>query len=238
MPVSKWEQFRIMKGNKILSVQVPETQILTEKTFLKAFDKYTQFIVKPDFGRFGNNIIQVSKVGENLFEIHNECDKLTIEGREETFQYIKEKFLSKRYLLQQKIKLASIDDCIFDLRVMVQRRKGSSKWKVTGKLAKVAKKGYIITNEIKEILIVEEAIQNSSLKESPLLGLIAEIDRVALLAAIRFGNIFTRSRRIGFDIGVDEKGKIWVIEANFLPIISFFEFLEDKSIYQEIIKFL
>lgn len=114
---------------------------------------------------------------------------------------------------------------------MVQRARNSSEWAVTGRLAKVAYEGYIITNVVQNILPVEIAIEKSCLREISVQDLLSNIDRLVLLAATRFQKVYPSCHMIGFDIGIDDKGEIWIIEANFQPLITIFKLLEDKSMY-------
>lgn len=37
---------------------------------------------------------------------------------------------------------------------------------------------------------------------------------------------------IGFDMGIDQEGEIWIIEANLTPNIAMFNKVEDKSAYE------
>jgi hypothetical protein len=76
-----------------------------------------------------------------------------------------------------------VDDCPFDIRVMVEKAENSIEWRVTGKLAKVAKNGYFITNIAKAILTVERALEQSSIKDIDVMLLNTEIDNIALVTA-------------------------------------------------------
>ena len=83
---------------------------------------------------------------------------------------------------------------------------------------------------------VEEAIQNSSLSQShiQIQDLLSEIDKIALLAGAKLN---PKYRTIGFDIGIDQKGNIWIIEVNFYPVLSMFNLLKDKTMYRTIKKY-
>lgn len=64
--------------------------------------------------------------------------------------------------VQQKIKLAKIDGCPFDIRIVVQRRKNAP-WTVTGLLANRANEGYIIANSRNSIGCRKETLLPSCL---------------------------------------------------------------------------
>ena len=232
----KWKDYQVMKREEALLKSLPKTQLLTKQSFWEMMNKNNQVIIKPRHGYQGRGVTQISSLGKNLYEIHAENKKVTLTDREEVYSQLnvqKGSFRYKRYIVQQRIPLATIDDCPFDLRVMVQRRKNSPIWVVTGKLAKVAAQNYFITNVAQNVLPVEEAIQNSSLSQFHLQiqDLLSEIDRIALLAGAQLN---PKYRTIGFDIGLDQKGKIWIIEANFYPVLSIFNLLKDKTMYETI----
>ncbi|MFC3886043.1 YheC/YheD family protein [Bacillus songklensis] len=236
---NKWKHYQVMKEEEALLNYLPETQLLTEQSLWELMNKYNHVIIKPRQGVLGRGITQVSFIGKDLYEIHAENRKITLTSREEVYNNLNDlkKLLHyKPYIVQQKIPLATIDDCPFDLRVMVQRKKNSATWVVTGKLAKVAAKGFFITNVAQNILPVEEAIQHSSLCQIHLQiqDLLSHIDRSALLAATQLETFYPKYRTIGFDIGLDQKGKVWIIEANFKSMISMFDLLKDKTMYQTI----
>jgi len=81
-----------------------------------------------------------------------------------------------------------------DLRVMVQRRK-SSPWVVTGKLAQVAGKGYIITNIARSkgtVILVETAIQRSAVNKVSRRAILAQIDKIALSGAEQLSSVYKK----------------------------------------------
>lgn len=116
---------------------------------------------------------------------------------------------------------------------MVQRRRNTSDWQVTGKLAKIAARGYIVTNVARTVCPVEEAIAASDLHTS-LNEILIEIDKVSLLIANHLMDYYKKSHIFELDIAIDTGGKIWIIEANLRPSISMFNLLKDKKQYKMI----
>lgn len=76
-------------------------------------------------------------------------------------------------------------------------------------------------------------MQNSNLSQShiPVQNLLSDIDNIALLAGAKLN---PKYRTKGFDIGLDQKGNIWIIEVNFYPVLSMFNLLRDKTMYRTI----
>jgi hypothetical protein len=123
----------------------------------------------------------------------------------------------------------------FDLRVMVQRKKGIP-WTITGKLAKIAGPNHIITNTARSKGYVLPALnaltKTFSRKQSELI--LNRLDQICLHAAKQLGKAYG-IRTYGFDMAVDHNGDTWVFEANERPAIAFFRKLKDKSYYHKIL---
>jgi hypothetical protein len=222
----------VIRGEKQLSPHLPDTRLLSEKILWSLLGIHKEVIIKPCLGYGGHGVLKVTSKEGELYEIHAENAVITFHGKKQTYDYLKKRIRRKqRCIVQQRIPLATIDDCPFDLRVMVQRRKGSSKWEVTGTLAKVAAKNFVITNVAREISPVEKAIELSSIDECVLEDLLSKIDHIALLTAKRLQKFYPKQRMIGIDMGIDQNGNVWIIETNFKPGMFLFHFLEDKTMY-------
>ncbi|MBD1381911.1 YheC/YheD family protein [Metabacillus arenae] len=210
----KWKHYEFLKEERALLKHLPETKRLKKQSFWELMDKYHQVIVKPCAGRLGVGVTQVSVIDKNLYEIHSENKKTIITSKAEVYNHFKD--IKKCCIVQQKIPLATIKGCPFDVRVVIRRGRNSSKWGITKRFAKLAANGFIITNAAQKILPVEEAIRKSSLNH-PLLSakdLVSKIDEVVHLATKQLEPFYPERRSIGFDIGLDQKGGAWFIEAN------------------------
>lgn len=234
---NKWSKYSFLKGSKQLAGYLPETKLMTRSSFWKFINKYGQVILKPVRGSGGSGVIQVSSVGNRNYNIHSENIKRTIKGKEQTFHYVKMKIRSSAYMVQRRIPLATIYNRPFDMRMIVQRRRNSDMWNITAKAAKVAGKGYIVTNNTRskgKMLHVETAIQKSSLKGHSQQVLLSNLKKVALLSAKRLRIAFPTHRTYGMDMGLDKNGHVWIIETNHYPAISHFRKLGDRAMVRRI----
>ncbi|WP_419876171.1 YheC/YheD family protein [Candidatus Pristimantibacillus sp. PTI5] len=235
--VSKWISYTQMKEEKMLAGYLPVTELFSEKSLFTAIKSHQSVMIKPVLGNFGKGIIQVTVLKEQLYEIHISNRKIVMEGWAKTYRYLIENHIWDEYIVQQNVQLASIDKCLFDVRVMVQRKNLADLWDITGKVAKVAIEGFVITNAAKEVMHVEKAIKLSSLNHLNHKHLIASIDRISLLVANQLAKYHPQKRTFGLDMGIDRYGRVWVIEANFQPLTTPFEELQDFSILQKIKEF-
>jgi glutathione synthase/RimK-type ligase-like ATP-grasp enzyme len=224
-----------------LASHMPKTQLLTAKALRKMIDDYGQVILKPVVGSRGFGVIQVTLLVDKRYQIHHENKKKKIRGFKKTYDYIKGMIGSRRYMVQQRVQLAEIRNRPFDIRVIVQRRKkNSDSWRVTGKVAKLAGKGYIVTNNARSkgtVLMVETAIRKSSLEHLSEKKILSEIKRVALLSARRLTARYPNHRIYGLDIGLDKNGHIWIIEANRSPMLTHFRKIKDQRMYRRIMAY-
>lgn len=233
-PKSKWNQYQLFSSLPELAPCLPHTQLATTDTFLPFIKKHRQIMLKPCHGQWGLGIAQVTWIKDEVFEVHHERLTRTICSENEILDYLQTEYLSKDcYIFQNKIPLATIDDSIFDARVMVQREGNASDWEITARVAKVAVDHFIVSNVAKSILQLDEALGKTALENVQ--KLISELDKVCLICAQVLGEFYSETTCIGMDIGIDNQGGIWILEANLVPDLSLFERLADKSIRKKII---
>ncbi|WP_458411565.1 YheC/YheD family protein [Schinkia sp. CFF1] len=235
-PKSKWGQYQMLNAFKGLSPYLPNTELFTQKILFESLKKYKEIMLKPCKGQLGRGIVKISALEGAAFGVHNEKRKSTIKGKNELLDYLHTHFLYKdAYIVQERINLATIEGSLFDIRVMVQRENTTTEWEITGKLVKVASNNFTVTNVAKSLLLVEDALQKSSIENIPPDQLFAKVDEICLLAAEQLERYFQEITFIGMDVGIDDKGRIKLIETNLYPDISIFKRLHDQSMYERII---
>lgn len=229
----KWMQYRTLKDTSSLAERLPETRLLKLNELVKQMHQYQSLVLKPRDGSFGRNILFITQNGANSYRIHNEKKTLYMKDTKRLLKWITKQTRGRGYIVQRRLELAQIQHKPFDIRIMVQRRKGTSaNWKVTGSYAKVAAKGYVVTNVSSRIIPVPEALKKAGIGDRSLL---VKTKRVALTAAKRLGERYPKLRQIGFDIGIDKKRQIWIIEGNYRPDLFPFLLLKDASFYRRIL---
>ena len=228
----KWTKHKLMSRDDRLIGYLPDTEYFKEEALWRMLEKHSQVMLKPFYGYQGRGVVQLSALEDEQIELHKEYKKIILKGKEESYSYLKKNHFSKkrpRYIVQQKIPLATINDNPFDIRVMVQRKKDSSEWVITGKLAKVAADNFVITNAAKAVVSVEEAMNRSTLNNEHIDNIVTELEQISLLVAEQLAKSYPKKRVYGIDIGIDQEGKIWIIEANLSPATSIFKLIKDNS---------
>ncbi|OAB41466.1 YheC/YheD family protein [Paenibacillus glacialis] len=238
---NKWLKYKYLEHSSSLIPYLPRTKQFSHHNFLRMMDKYGQVIVKPIGGSRGRGVYQITNLGEDLYEIHIENRQLQFTGLNAAYRYLKEHVRYHRYMVQRLITRATVHGRPFDMRVIVQRRRHHSTWKVTGKVAKVVGHGYIVSNIERsngKLMRVSSALSESSLRDMSKTMLKHKIKRVAIRSVKRLDRLFLGHRIYGLDIGLDQEGHVWIIEANLFPSRSHFRMLKDKSMYRRISSYI
>lgn len=233
----KWYKYLLLRRHASLRSYVPETKLLDRYNFSKLLSKYGHVIMKPVWGSRGQGIFQVSLAGRHKYIVHYENVRVIIRGRTNTYRYIRRRIGSASYMVQRRITRPTIHKRPFDMRVIIQRRINSSVWAVTGKVIKVAGRGYIVSNNTRSkgtLLSFKSGIRQSSVRHLSASALESHIDRISIRSAKRLSAFFPGHRIYGLDIGIDRKGRVGIIEANLYPAMSHFRKLKDKTMYYRI----
>ena len=232
-PISKWDQYQVLKKNRALIPFVPKTDLFTKMTLNNYLTKYKEVIIKPHLGQHGKGIVQIRKENSTTYEIRYGIRTIKQRTLEETYRFIHENFLiEKDYLVQERIPLALINGCPIDVRVITQ--KIDSNWKVTGKLVKVAGEDFFVTNAAQKLLTLENAWKESEITRINIKTLEKDIDEICLLASNQLEKGNEKTAIIGFDIGITDHGDIWIIEGNYVPDLTMFNKKEFEQMYKNI----
>ncbi|RKD25925.1 hypothetical protein BEP19_03075 [Ammoniphilus oxalaticus] len=235
--LGKLTKHKFLMMSKDLVSSLPHTQKMTKESFCSLLNRYGRIVVKPSSGSGGVGVMQIISMGKRRYAVHYGKYQKTIQGLLPTYQFAQSK-AKGLYLAQQGIKLAKINGRPFDLRVMVQRKR-NSEWVVTGILAKVAGSGFFITNIVEskgKALPLRTAVQQASIRRASYDKINQQIHRLALQTVYRLQKYY-RIRTVGIDMGIDEQGKVWIIEANFSPDKTYFRRLKDKTMYRRIMSY-
>ncbi|WP_166240817.1 YheC/YheD family protein [Paenibacillus turpanensis] len=235
---SKYTKYRLLKRSAKISRYLPKTLRMSKKHFRSMLSKYKKVIVKPSVGSKGSGVMSVSSLKGGRYKVQYGKKKKTVSSRQAAYSYIRNKSKNRSLIVQKKIRLAKVKGRPFDVRIMIQRKENRS-WVVTGKLAKVAGSGYIITNVNRsggKVLPLTRAIRSSNIKHKSKTKIKRKLNTLAVRTAVHLSKYYD-IRIIGLDVGLDRRGKPWIIEANFKPAKSMFLKLKDKSMYRRIMAF-
>lgn len=227
--ISKWNQYQSLRS------LMPKTDLLTDATFFTFIRKYKTVYIKPCNGQQGKGIVKIQRTIAANYEIQLGRQKWGVQDVKSVYEHIKQMdFMDQHYIIQQGIALTTIDNRFTDFRVMTQKL--FNDWHVTGKVARVASVYFFITNAAQNIFPFQEALKQAAIFSLFHSQLEQRVDAICLTAAHLLDETNTRTI-IGFDVGITNCGRIQIIEANYVPDLSFFRNLPDPSMYNIIMHY-
>ncbi|MBC9783823.1 YheC/YheD family protein [Heliobacterium chlorum] len=223
----KYEIYRKLARDKRLVSYLPETILFrNEREFFVKLNKWKQVYLKPDAGSKGRGIIRLIQGKNRLTYVTEVGNK---QGRwmdtMKLKRWLKQVTHGQRYIAQQGLQPAQLNDRIFDLRILVQRDSEGT-WQVTGGSARVANNG--ITCNIctgAQAIPLDKAFEESEVKTS-----LEEVHDVSLQVAKTLTKLYPRLGELGLDFLIDRDSRLWFLEANSRPGRIVFQRIGDHAV--------
>ncbi|WP_228460301.1 YheC/YheD family endospore coat-associated protein [Cytobacillus dafuensis] len=220
--LSKEKVYELLNSEEYMQPYLPETVSVTKDTLENMISKYDSLFIKPIHGSQGRNIIKISKENNHFIsEISTgkglDKNSLFLDF-DQLFKWIKP-FLKKRsYLAQQGINLMKYKNKQLDFRILCHRNYQNA-WEATSSVARISADEQFVSNIARggEVMRPLQILSQLSNRKTAIqqLALIKEL-------AIEVSSIISQNTdgiigELGIDIGVDENGMLWIIEANVKP---------------------
>ncbi|MFT8320740.1 MAG: YheC/YheD family protein [Bacillus sp. (in: firmicutes)] len=219
---------RLLQDHSI-SDYLPETQAFTSfSTVERMLSNFGHVYIKPKNGSLGKGIYQViyDKTENNYYVRFKDNDGENRLQKFESLEKLMNHTFSKKnisnFIIQQGIFLIRSDNKPIDFRIHTNKNK-FGQWEVTAIAAKIAGTGSVTTHMnnggmIKSIEELDEINMET-----------VEIKDKLSTAALKISAALEKQLKgivgeIGFDIGIDRKGRVWLFEANSKPGRSIFKY--------------
>ncbi|PLS03018.1 YheC/YheD family endospore coat-associated protein [Neobacillus cucumis] len=230
---NKLDIYERLQQDSSVTPYLPETYpFISFSSIEMMLSKYGHVFIKPKNGSLGYGVHQViydkhtdhyycryqDEAGQNRLRKYSTLERL--------FQSVFSSLSLDRMLVQQGIHLLRKDQRSVDFRVHTNKD-DSGQWRVTAIAGKIAGQGSVTTHArsggdiktINEIFSEDEAkIYTEKLSHA-----------VLLLSKALDKNIEGIIGEIGFDLGIDRNGDVWLFEANSKPGRSIFSHPELKE---------
>lgn len=219
---NKWRVYKMLADNPLLSYYLPETRILNRESLQEMAQRHRVLYIKPANGSLGQGIIKTySKDGRIYFTTYAGSRQ---NGSADDAAQLLEKtrlFRKKRtYIVQQGIDLAKYNDSTFDIRIIYQKN-GDGKWVISKKFIRVAARGSSISNLSKGGRPEQSKTVMSSIFKRSKRMIEQKNNEMKMLCEHVAAAMENASQsvlgEIGLDIGIDQQGKLWLIEVNSKP---------------------
>lgn len=220
----KWRMVRLMEASA-LRQYLPETERLRDSdAAVQAIRRWQTAYIKPVGGYGGMGVTRVEALPDGRFRVSvDRPGKQVHSSREEVTEQHLRAWIRRRarrtHLLQKGIPLLTIDGRRVDFRVVCQRG-SKGEWAVVGIVPKVAAVDGVVSNLVAggSRASIEELQLRARRggKQVP----VEALERCALQIAEVIGRYRKTTGIVGFDIGADEEGRVWLIEMNPKPARS------------------
>ena len=231
---NKWSIHQLLIHDHNASLYLPETiHTPTISQMEEMLAKYQSIYLKPANGSLGLGVYHLmysrdDNMYYSRYRDDHEINRLRKYASLESF--LKACFKDRRlssYLAQQGIKLARIDGKPIDFRIHTNKDE-HEEWKVTALAAKVAGRGSVTThlNNGGVVKSLEEIYDDPQER----LKALHHLTEAAIKLSERIDQQITGFiGEIGFDLGIDVEGRVWMFEANSKPGRSIFSHPELKD---------
>lgn len=224
----KWKTHQLLSGNEDLYQHLPETRLLRSRSDVhQLLQKHGSVYLKPSGGSSGKGIIRISLAPCGYLMDYRTAESVNtreIKDPSVLDSLIQTMTKYRRYIVQQGLHLAAINRCPFDIRILMQRNR-QGVWLRTGMAARVAKPGCYISNL--HAGGHAQRISTTLTKVFPDLQIVDKtVNQIRRICALIVSWVTAESSplfgEIAVDLGVDNSGKVWIIELNAIPGRSVF----------------
>lgn len=221
----KWQIHSWLIEDSKLKAHIPATVRHTSKeTALKFLQSHPIVFLKPLHGSLGLGIIRFVKQADGSFtyDMKRGTGPL-LQGKARSpadiLKIFKQRLKNRPYIWQEGISLVTYKERPVDIRILMQRDH-QGRWKRTKMFARVAKSGDFTSNLSSggEALSLEAVLKENYRDESSRRRCkqhIAQVSRLVVEALEQQSG--KKYGELGIDIGLDQQGRIWIIEVNSKP---------------------
>jgi hypothetical protein len=220
--LGKWELCEKLIKYPEMKKYIPETRVYTSfSDVIAMLNKYNVIFIKSIHGSLGHEVLSIEKVN-NQYKLNfyqYKLKRITIKDIKKLEKFIDNYTKERKFIVQQGISLLKFKGHNMDLRIFLQKN-GKGEWVSTYNLCRIARGGSTITNYCTggEMAIYEQIypLLSSPLCKKGIPNAINVVDTTIKIVTY-IEREFGLFGEIGVDIGIDELGDIWIIEANAKP---------------------
>ncbi|SDW00649.1 YheC/D like ATP-grasp [Alicyclobacillus hesperidum] len=217
--LGKWLLYRFFARHMSARKHLPTTRKYNEKALAAMLQAYGAVYIKPAAGSRGRGVMKVWKRQSRVIVQHTVHKPIAFNTLGEACTYIKRLQGDQVYIVQQAIHLLHVEGRPMDVRVMMQRERPGGKWLYSGMVAKVAGPHSIVTNVALSrgaVMSVDRALRQAGWTTERTEHMKSRLIELAHEWAKHF-DTYQPYRELGFDIAIDTRGRIWLLEENTGP---------------------
>lgn len=212
---SKWVKTAALLSHPAIAPHIPPTRMYNDANLKSMLAAHGMVVIKPVRGAGGHGVIKVSKQGGRYAVSHYDDRRFydTFSGLTDALSRMKRK---RPYLIQKGIQLATISGRPIDYRVKYVKEE--SGWSCRAMVGRLARHGLFVTNLCRggTQMTAAEGIRRS-LSTAMVKSKKQEMRRLTRLSTEVLESRLPGIGQLGFDYGLDRRGKIWIFEVNTRP---------------------
>lgn len=225
---------RLMSDKKYDGLVIPYKELRSINDVFEMLQSNTSIIIKPTGGNRGQGIIYAEKKNSK-FSVKT-LDNIKIYDADEFEKYIEE-LAERKFIVQSYISSVTKSNLPFDIRIHV-RRGDDGNWTNVKIYPRIGSGKSVESNlsqggSLAQIVPFLKYNFTESWKE-----ILAELRTLGKKFPVYFQEGYDyQLDALGLDIGIDEKGKLWLFEVNSFPGSTMFE-LEAQEVAMKYAKYL
>lgn len=233
----KWKVYNMYKDVESLTPFIPETvHYNNEQKWNKKLLKYGSLFFKPASGSHGRGVVKVTFLKDRIDvkgrTAYNQLFSKTFRSFFSCDSWLK-KFIGQRnYIYQPYLDLSTTTNTPFDLRVLVQKN-GKGIWEETGRAIRIGKNGGLTSNlhgggsatDANKFLHQYYSKEQTELIDQQIITINNHLPQVL---EEKYGPLL----ELGIDVGIDQQGRVWIIEANSKPGRRSFQLLNNRNVHK------
>jgi hypothetical protein len=215
-----------LSGDKRTSAYVPAAISYTNAERAATFlYRHADVYMKPVHGSLGVGIIRLQRRGDGriVYQWKKKDGTLRQAQLGSISMFLKQfgkRLRNGPYLIQESLRLMTWQGRPFDIRLLLQKD-GSGRWKRTKTFCRIARAGDITSNLSTggDAIAVKELLKNVLGDDKRVNRVMVQLRKVAEVVPDVIADNAGGGKlgELGLDLGLDESGRIWVIEVNAKP---------------------
>lgn len=213
---NKWLKFVVLQCDSSVAQHIPAMQRYSRSNLRRMLNRYRFVVAKPLVGTGGRGVVKIEKLGSCRYRYQHASRIRTVTSLRALTRGVNRIRRRRRYMVQQGIRLAKIKGRPVDYRVKMV--KSDSRWRITAVVGRVARQGQFVTNICRggDLLSGYAALRRSFSAKAARQKK-ATMRGVARTCTGILEQQFPGIGSLGYDFGVDRKGRIWMFEVNTKP---------------------
>lgn len=204
-------QKELLKDDKLSHLVIPTSRYKSVDDIFRKIKEYDVIVLKPIYGERGKNIYIIRKNGFKYIVGHNKEEETL--SKRQLSRFFEEKSL-KRYIIQKYVTSRALNGDPFDCRIHFEKN-GQGKWEIAKMYIRIGIGQTVISNMNQGGAMAEpKGFLKANFPDKW-----EEIYQKLLDLGETFPYKYEELRKtdmmtLGIDIGIDQKGQLYIFEAN------------------------